>query len=311
MVIFRQNFPLQSDAPWCVRRPENEQSYSGLTNAGPDEHLLVHDTKCPEEVRVSSFNGNSGTVERVEIDWSQTSQPQDLEAVSYVDGQKGQFMAVEGSRYRGRTPHLFLFDYASGKGESLQRFDLPKLPYEIEGMVTRRRDDGDVLVMLGGRGDEETGEGRLHWALYCPERHSLEWSRQGREGIPVTMPEHIAGHERPIADLHLTSDGELWAAGCVDNGNYGPFESIVYRVGRLDANAAVPVTLTEDRPIRVRGDKIEALDSQGDDSRRLLLGSDNEACGGSLQTLLSTPRRPANASQTLLSTAQGTTRSFG
>lgn len=287
MVVYPHNFPRQSQSPWCVNRPQVNDSYSGLASAGNGEHLAVHDTKCPRENRVSRFRDDDGSVENVDIDWSRTAVPEDLEAVANLDGQPGQFLAVEGSRYNGRTPHLFLFDYADGKGESLKRFDLPRLPYEIEGMVSKRREDGNVLVVLGGRGDEETAEGRLHWAVYHPDQRSLEWSPEGQKGVPVTMPEHIAGHERPISDLHLSEQGELWAAGCVDNGNYGPFESLIYRVGRLDANGSHPVTLTEDLPVRVRGDKIEALDSNDGNSRRLLLGSDNEYYGGSLQTLLS------------------------
>ena len=284
MVVFPHNFP--SSGTWGVSRPRVDDSYSGLTRAGEGEHLLVHDTKCPNENRVSNFNANSGQVENVQIDWKRTAQPEDLEAVAYVDGQQGQYLAAEGSQYNGRTPHLFLFNYADGEGESLKRFDLPKLPYEIEGMVTKQRADGDVLVVLGGRGDEVSAEGRLHWGLYDPEAQSLEWSPAGTAGVPVTMPEHLAPNERPIADLHLDASGELWAAGCVDNGNEGPFESLVYRVGKLDPDSRNPIHLTLDLPIHVRGDKVEALDSNAADSNRLLLGTDNESFGGSLQSLL-------------------------
>lgn len=285
MIVFPHNFPRQNEQPWSVNRPKINDSYSGLTSAGGDEHLLVHDTKRPGENRVSSFNETTGAVESVEIDWSRTSLPEDLEAVANLDGEQGRFMAVEGSRYNGRTPHIFLFDYADGKGESLKRFDLPKLPYEIEGLVTQQKDDGDVLVILGGRGDEESGQGRVHWGTYHPDQGSMEWSEAGKTGVAVTMPEHIGSNERPIADLHLTSDGEIWAAGCVDNGNYGPFESLIYRVGKLDSNASNPITLTEDLPTRVPGEKIEALGSNGNEGGRLLLGSDNESYGGSLQSL--------------------------
>ena len=269
-----------------MNHPKANDSYSGLASADGAEYLLVHDTKCPNENRVSSFNATTGAVKNVDIDWSPTSVPQDLEAVANVDGQQGQFLAVEGSRHNGRTPHIFLFDYADGKGESLKRFDLPKLPYEIEGMVTKQKADGDVLVVLGGRGDEESSQGRVHWGTYHPNQGSMEWPEAGRTGVAISMPEHIGGNERPIADLHLGSDGEIWAAGCVDNGNYGPFESLIYRVGKLDANASNPVTLTQDLPIHVRGEKVEALDSNGFEGGRLLLGSDNEYYGGSLQSLL-------------------------
>lgn len=272
-----------------VSPPYPRQNYSGLAQAGSTQHLVVHDSKCPGEVRVSAYNAIEGQVEVVDMDWRLTGQPEDLEAVAGIDGSQDQYLAVEGSRYQGRTPQLFLFDYADGNGRSLKRFDLPRLPYEIEGMVTSRRSDGDVLVVLGGRGGEASGQGRLHWGVYDPEEQELEWSPDGRAGLAIALPERLGPNERPISDLHLNQHGELWAAGCVDNGDHGPFESMVYRLGKLDTEARAPVTLTIDQPIRIRGEKVEALASNQPNGQRLLIGTDNEACGGTLQSLLSIP----------------------
>lgn len=287
MVVFPHNFP---QARWSgLERPSVGSSISGLTSTSEGGHLLVHDSKAPGETRLSSVNGNSGAVEQVQVDWSRTDEPEDLEAVAYVDGRSGNYLAVEGSQYNGRTPHLFLFNYADGKGESLQRFDLPKLPYEIEGMVTRQRSDGDVLVMLGGRGDEIHAEGRLHWGVYDPQARTMEWPEEGVRGVDVRMPEHLGASERPIADLHLDARGDLWASGCVDEGDKGPFESLIYRVGQLDAEASNPVTLTLDRSTRVPGEKVEALSVNASDPERFLIGTDNESYGGTLQSLLRHP----------------------
>jgi hypothetical protein len=284
MVIFPHNFPRSGQSAWSGR--SQESSYSGLARAGQREHLAVHDCKGPDGNRVSSLNGNSMALEDVRIDWSRTGLPHDLEAIAGVDGQKGEFMAVEGSRSKAPNAHLFLFDYAQGEGKAVKRFDLPKLPYQIEGMVTTRRDDGDVLVVLGGRGDGNSREGTLHWANYHPDSQSLSWSKQGQQGISITLPESLGEGERPISDLHLTREGDLWASGCVDNGDTGPFESLVYRVGSLQADSPNPVTLTLDHPHRIPGQKIEALDANPGHESHLLAGTDNESFGGSLQSLL-------------------------
>lgn len=261
-------------------------SFSGLARAGRHEHLTVHDTKGPDGLKLSSFNSNSLEVEQVHVDWSRTGTPADLEAVADLKGQPGEFLAVEGSKYSG-APKLFLLEYAEGEARGVKRFEVPDLPYEVEGMVTQAQPDGDVLVVLGGRGDGKTQEGRLHWGLYDPEEQSLEWSAEGLKGLPVRMPEHLGSNERPISDLHLTAQGDLWAAGCTDNGDEGPFESLVYRVGRLDGSAHNPITLTLDHPHHVPGEKIEALDANaGQDGGRFLFGTDNEAFGGALQSLL-------------------------
>lgn len=294
MTVFPHNFPrVSGSALKLVQRPTVSATYSGLTTASDREHLAVHDTKDPNESKLSSFDWETGQTQPVTVDWSRTEQPEDLEAVAYVDGQPGQFMAVEGSRYNGRTPHLFLFDYADGNGTALKRFDLPQLPYEIEGMVTRQREDGDVLVVLGGRGDEKTREGRLHWGLYDPQQQEMEWSEQGCTGVPVSLPTRLGDEERPISELHLDRHDQLWGAGCMDNGNEGPFESLIYRVGHLNANAANPVTVTVDQPVRVRGQKVEAMDARAEDGR-FLLGTDDESYGGTLQFLLGTTEQPAS-----------------
>ncbi len=206
MITFPQNFPnarvARSAGPYL---PQSELFFSGLARAGDEGHLIVHDTKA-EGSRLSPLPENGNTLEEIEVDWSRTSRAEDLEAVSELDGRPGQFMAVEGSRYNGRTPHLFLFNYADGKAESLEQFDLSQIPHEIEGMVTQQRPGG-----------------------------------------------------RPISDLLLSSQGALWAAGCTDNGDTGPFESLIYRIGRLDVSAANPVTSTLDHAARVPGEKVEEL----------------------------------------------------
>lgn len=285
MITFPQNFP----SPRLSRLagphvPQSELSFSGLAQAGDEGHLIVHDTKA-EGARLSLLPENGNALEEVEVDWSRTSRAQDLEAVSEMDGRPGQFMAVEGSRYNGRTPHLFLFNYADGKAESLEQFDLPQLPYEIEGMVTHQRPDGDVTVVLGGRGDGENGPGALHWGVYDVDGHQMNWSEEGVRGVSVRLPEELGQGARPISDLLLTSEGDLWAAGCTDNGDTGPFESLIYRIGRLDVNAANPVTLTLDHAVRVPGEKVEGLSTASPDSPRVVIGSDNESLGGSIRTL--------------------------
>jgi hypothetical protein len=248
---------------------------------------MVHDSKEPDGLKVSSFNTNSLQTEQVEVDWSRTGAPRDLEAVANLEGRKGEFLAVEGSRYGGVKPHMFLFEYGDGQGQALQRYDLPELPYEVEGMVTQRKPDGDLLVVLGGRGDKNSGgEGHLHWGTYHPEDQSLTWSKEGVEGVPVQMPENLGPNQRAISDLNLTPNGELWAAGCVDNGNEGPFESLIYRVGHLDSSRSNPITLTLDHAFSIPGQKVEALDSSGGRADSFLAGTDNENFGGALQSLL-------------------------
>lgn len=283
MITFPQNFPnARRSFATGPNLPQSELSYSGLAQAGSDGHLVVHDSKGDGR-RLSLLPQNSNQLEEVSVDWSRTSQPEDLEAVAPLDGSPGTFMAVEGSRYNGRTPHLFLFNYADGKAETLEQFDLPQLPYEIEGMVTQQRADGDLTVVLGGRGDSEGSPGSLHWGVYDVDEQQMNWSQDGISGMPVPLPEDLGAGARPISDLLLTEEGELWASGCTDQGDTGPFESLIYRVGQLDADASNPITLTLDHATRIPGEKVEGLSTAS--SHRVVIGTDNESFGGSIRTL--------------------------
>ena len=255
---------------------------SGMARLQDDQFLVVHDTKSNdlEGPRLSLYGEAEGTLQRVDVDWSRTGLPSDLEAITKLDADEDLFLAVEGSRYRGHTPQLFLLQNTENGIAALDKVGLPELPFDIEGLAVDHYGRNKTRVMLGGRGGDGQ-PGRLHWADYDRPGHTLQWnSKAGLEGVPVTLPSFLGQSQRSISDLLLDESGQLWASATTDPGDEGPFDSLVYRVGLQTSDAEVPIRLTEDRAMKVDTLKVEAVASSPFLEHAFLLGADNEASGG-------------------------------
>jgi hypothetical protein len=265
------------------------QSISGLAQSNDSGYLAVHDTKVEQPgARLSRYEPTTGELESVDVDWSATGLANDLEGITRMDGSLERYMAVEGSKWEGRVPKLFTLSYKNGKAVAETQHPLPELPHEIEGVATKSIDNRKLLVLVGGRGEDIDDPGRLHWAIYDQDADDLSWSEDGLKGVPVTLPHELGPGQRTISDLQLTPNGDLWGSAARDEGDEGPFESMIYRIGSLNGNSANPVTLSLDHPHHVEGNKVEALAMHGRRNDTLFFGCDNETFGGSLNSALFT-----------------------
>ena len=130
-----------------AHRPQY-QSISGLARSNDSAYLAVHDIKVGQEgARLSRYEPDSGEMEAVEVDWSVTGPADDLEGITQIDGSDDHYLAVEGSRWGGRTPQLFTMSYRDGKAVAEKKHDLPELPHEVEGVATKKLEDGNLLVL--------------------------------------------------------------------------------------------------------------------------------------------------------------------
>lgn len=265
------------------------QSISGLAQSNDSGYLAVHDTKVGQPgARLSRYEPTTGELESVEVDWSATGLANDLEGITQIDGRQGDYLAVEGSKWNGHIPKLYTLSYKDGGVVSKSRHSLPDLPHEIEGVATKAIDNEKLLVLLGGRGEDIDDPGRLHWAIYDQKADDLSWSEKGLQGVPVTLPHELGAGQRTISDLQLTPDGDLWGSAARDEGDEGPFESMIYRIGSLSGNSANPVTLSIDQPHYVEGNKVEALTMNEQRENSLFFGCDNETYGGNFNAGLFT-----------------------
>ena len=262
--------------------PQDSQfpDLSGLAKFSRTRSVAVRDSKLEStDKRVLLLHNSKGDIQELNVDWSKTGRPRDLEAITKAKG-RGAYLAVEGSSFGEHKARLFDLKVTADGGESKRSFVLPEFGQEIEGLTSLPQKDGTQRVLFGGRGDEN-GDGRIYWGTLSDD--GLNFTKEGLEGTKVKAP-RLGEGQRGISELAVNPQGQLWAAAAIDDGDYGPFSSMVYQVGNIaEQGAAVPVTLSNsNESAKINGTKAEALLFQKDGS--LLMGSDNEAMGGRLES---------------------------
>ena len=192
-------------------------------------------------------------------------------------GQEGEYLAVEGSRFLGRTPRLLKLRVTEQKAQTLEAHELPKFAQEIEGIALRRDGDGESTVLLAGRGGD--GPGELYWGRLTAG--GLVFDDSGRQGVPVPSP-GLDPHERGLTDLATDEEGRLWATSAPDDARLGEVPSTVRQIGRWTSDGERPFALDPGACYLVEGDKLEALAME---KGTIYLGSDNESLNGRFQAL--------------------------
>jgi len=237
----------------------------------------VKDTKLEDDSRrVVLVSRDTGAVQELDVDWSQTGRARDLEAIA-PGRKRGEYLAVEGSSFGENRARLFELQVSADGGEANKSHQLPDFGQEVEGLVSLANEDGSQTVLFGGRGDEN-GASRIYWGSLSKE--GLKFSPEGLEGKPVEAP-YLGEGQRSIADLALDNKGQLWATAAVDEGDQGPFDSMVYRVGHLTEGGPAPFQNSGGGGARIQGTKGEALVAY--DGGSFYMGSDNESLGGRLE----------------------------
>ncbi len=243
---------------------------SGFAPLNSKELLAVRDTKSFHfgTSVVGTVSKESGTYSPLEMDWSATGRPFDLEAITPDPSGEG-YLAVEGSRSLGRTPRLLQMEVTPEGGRSTAAYDLPQLDQEIEGMVARGN-----TVLLAGRGEGPEAS-KLYWGNLSEQ--GLTFSAAGQAGIEVRGPE-ISEKQRDVTELVADQDGVLWASSTATVGSVGEYRSAVYQLGNL-CQGEQPFELNPGAAFFVDGPKVEALHIE---QNRAYLGSDNESLKGRL-----------------------------
>lgn len=267
---------VQSDVFKPTVADPNFPDLSGLAAFSRTHLVGVKDTKMEsDDKRVVLLDSQTGDVQDLDVDWSQTGRARDLEAITPT-GQPQAYLAVEGSSFQEHKARLFEMKVTEEGGVAEKSHVLPEFGQEIEGLVSLPQPDGEQTVLFGGRGDKD-GIGKIFWGTLGKD--GLSFTPEGMAGEAVDAP--MSGEDRrSIGDLGVDSKGRLWATAAVDKGDNGPFESEVYQVGQITQNESDPVLESPQDGATFAGTKAEALAFMSDGS--VYVGSDNESLGGRL-----------------------------
>lgn len=280
-------------SPWAM-------SASGMALIEPNRYLVVHDAKVYEDkprlgILTIAARGLAYTPLTI-ADWMDPDgRSNDLESACPLSDRPGEFLVAESGYWKGKYGRLFHVRLSGETGSVVRAYKLPLLADNddntagdnFEGLACAKQADGRYLLLLGERGGSgRYPTGRLRWGWLDPRSGALEWADSGRASIEVAAPgPWPAGtKKRDIADLYLDTEGTLWASAAADQGDIGPFRSIVYRVGTVTPGLAAPVRLVNPLVADwiIDAMKVEALGAPAAavPGSVLSIGTDDENFGG-------------------------------
>ncbi|MDP8257091.1 MAG: hypothetical protein P9M14_15195 [Candidatus Alcyoniella australis] len=265
-----------------------------------DEHslLVVYDTKNKpknaDKPRVAALTiDRKGRPELrdVRLTWpASAALPNDLESICPVPGRTDEFLAAESGFYQGRYGRVFhlLIQRANTRwtGAVLAVYRLPADTDNVEGLVCLRFDDQRKLLLLGERGGSDANpNGKLRLCSIGTD-NALQVIQEQALSVDDTLWSDPL-RNRDIAELYLDPEGRLWGAAAQDQGDGGPFRSVIYLAGKVETQAENPLQL---RPAplvvyRIDGFKVEALCAPLIPGSALSAGTDDEDYGGTWRPL--------------------------
>jgi hypothetical protein len=239
--------------------------------------LIVHDNKNEDEQRVARLTLRGAEQPMLTpLTWPSNSLPVDLEALTAIPNQPGQFLALSST---GRVYHIQLAD-SSQAITVLNVFDLPPAPENsnFEGLALQQVNGTDILAWAD-RGKSQQ-PATLYWAGFELDTYTVSTPVSA---APLTMPWPLTD-VRHISDLKIDPSGAVFITSAADPGNDGPFSSAFYLAGILQAVGGTP----EFRPsppvplLRFNYHKIEALELMPGATGGVIFGTDDENFGGSV-----------------------------
>ncbi|RMH89473.1 hypothetical protein EBB59_10275 [Lysobacter pythonis] len=275
---------------------------SGMAPMSDGRYLVVIDTKAySDDLRFGALDavakGGSRFQPLPAQGWAKVGgKSNDLEAVCALQGRDDEFLAAESSYRDAEYGRVFHLRVRAGRVELLKALALPsersngkdKMGYE--GLACARIEGERHLLVLGERGGSPLRpHGSLRLGEFDAGRGALTW-RGGETRLHTPGHWRQASSHRDIADLYVDGEGALWAVAASDPDEYGPFRSLVWRVGVLDVrNAADPLRLVPGHEPSwiIDGFKVEALSAPDPHipGSVLSIGSEDEKLGGAWRSL--------------------------
>ncbi len=274
---------------------------SGMEQLSDQSYLVVYDIKnFKEGTRLAMINVTDETIQVSPIPisgWDKEGKSSDLESICKIPGTADEYFIAESGNWEGKLGRIFHLK-VNTTTLSANVLGTTKLPYQninnpqvvgdqYESMACLPYSESERLLILGERGGSDINpRGNIKWGIYNLTTHELTFSDAGLKGITINAPGAWTNekNKRDITDLHIDTEGGLWAAASEDTGDVGPFYSVIYKLGQLDtSNKERPVTVYSDftQWTPVAGFKIEALSGPSKNiNATLSFGTEDEIFGG-------------------------------
>ncbi|MEM8985042.1 MAG: hypothetical protein AAGC71_18680, partial [Pseudomonadota bacterium] len=271
---------------------------SGMARLDDARFIVVQDKKAFESgyrLGLVELDRQAPSIRYVPMPFPATSggRTSDLESACRLQGRAGEFLLAESGYWRGDYGRIFHVAIDGTTARLQRQLQLPRIRDNsdtqpdgdnFEGMACLAYDASSYLILMGERGGTARyPDGVIRWGFYDAEIGSLTWSLNE---VPVAAPNPWRDPEfRSIASLSIDANNQLWATATSDRGDVGPFRSLMYLVGTVTPNPAMPVSLADKRqPRRIDGYKVEGL-VMGSQDEPPVIGTEDEELGGTWREL--------------------------
>lgn len=274
---------------------------SGMEQIGANSYLVVYDVKNFKKgsrIGLINVNKKSLVVSPIEVTaWDDEGISSDLESICAIPGRINEYLIAESGNWQGKLGRMFHIKVdtsllkakvlGSGRIPLLNRNDFGLKGDQYEAILCIPYEPNRYLIILGERGGSKINpNGLIRWGILDISKYKFYMSLQGKNGIEINAPGNWTNDKknRDITDFHLDKDGVIWASASEDQGDAGPFYSVVYKLGKInksDKNRPIIVEKKFDIYKEVNGFKIEALSGpcKGINST-LSFGTEDEMYGG-------------------------------
>ena len=221
-----QSSHLPIDERWIYISSKRELSISGIaTTTSEDTYLVVHDNKKKNQLRAGLVTMLSDSLYSG-LSWPDKALPIDLEALTNISGKKNQYIAMGSWGFC----YWLTLDLSANRLNLIKEFRIPGSgpPLNLESLVLWLAGDSWYIAWAHRGSVKEPSI--LFWGSI--NLFAEEVTIYKEDSIFVNVPWPILD-KRHMSDMDLDSDGILWAAATSDPGDYGPYESVIYKIGKF------------------------------------------------------------------------------
>ena len=283
--------------------------YSGMVRVSENEFLMVNDRKNPIQpgyrLGILSLTEEDGVLfTPITVrDWMhEGKEPSDLEACCKIPGRDNEFLLAESGYFNGRFGRIFHVSLSVNKEKGwnvsaikafriytrkLNAKDRTYKGDQVEGMACFSA-FGKTILAYGERGGKtHAGNkvGTIVWGTL--DFSTYQFDKLGE--APLVNQSLLGDRDCSALLLELNKDGSISVLSVAtrDEGDNGPFHSVLYRAGRfiVDSKKKTVEFEREARPITISnlsGLKVEAIDGPAKNApdSKYSVGTDDEHFGG-------------------------------
>lgn len=264
---------------------------SGLAWVEGDIFLGVHDAKNKGEKsdlaqpRVSLLQlptkEKSLLWQVLSVDWpNPEGLSNDLESITSIPETNLFLLAESGEREPFKR--LFLLAYNQQKVKIVEQINWPIAVENVEAIAVSQQGDRYLFIYAERANSQESTKIRWTDISFNPLKFG--------EFQSVTFQSPFGSGEniRPISDLAVDKQGNIYISSAYDRDSAGVFRSAVYRIGQITADNTLVIAANPQKIAEIDGAKVEAVTTRESPKGKIevFIGTDDENYGGFMRPLL-------------------------